>query len=48
MTQKGKPKFSTVRSTVEQNFDAKPRNSAQHGAKAKLRIAQRQQRCAKQ
>jgi len=36
--QKRKPKFSTVRSTVGQNFDAKPRNSAQRSAKAKLRI----------
>jgi hypothetical protein len=35
MTQKRKPKFSTVRSTVEQDFDANPRNSAQRNAKAK-------------
>jgi hypothetical protein len=33
-TQKRKPKFSTVRSTVGQDFDAKPRNSAQRTAKA--------------
>ena len=32
------PEFSTVRSTVGQDFDAKPRNSAQRTAKAKLRI----------
>jgi hypothetical protein len=30
--------ISTVRSTVGQDFDAKPRNSAQRTAKAKLRI----------
>jgi hypothetical protein len=30
--------ISTVRSTVGQDFDAKPRNSAQRAAKAKLRI----------
>src|SRR5262249_17009234 len=29
-TQKCKPKFSTVRFTVGQDFDAKPRNSATH------------------
>jgi len=44
MTQKRKPKFSTV----GQDFDAKPRNSAQRNAKAKLRITWRQQRYAKQ
>jgi hypothetical protein len=33
-TQKRKPKFSTVCSTVGQDFDAKLRNSAQRGAKA--------------
>jgi hypothetical protein len=38
MIQKRKPKFSTVRSTVGQDFDAKLRNSAQRTAKAKLRI----------
>ena len=32
------PKFSTVCSTVGQDFDAKPRNSAQRTAKAKLQI----------
>jgi hypothetical protein len=37
-TQKRKPKFSTVRSAVGQDFDAKPRNSTQRTAKAKLRI----------
>jgi hypothetical protein len=37
-TQKRKPKFSTVRSTVGQDFDAKLRDSAQRSAKAKLRI----------
>jgi hypothetical protein len=37
-TQKRKPRFSTVRSTVGQDFDAKPRNSALRTAKAKLRI----------
>jgi hypothetical protein len=37
-TLKRKPKFSTVRSTVGQDFDAEPRNSAQRAAKAKLRI----------
>jgi tellurite resistance protein len=42
-TQKRKPKFSTVRSTVGRNFDAKQRNSAQRTAKAKLRITWRQQ-----
>jgi hypothetical protein len=31
-TQKRKPKFSTVRSTVGQDFDANPRDSAQHAA----------------
>jgi hypothetical protein len=40
--------FSTVRSTVGQDFDAKVRNSAQRTAKAKLRITRRQQRYAKQ
>ena len=30
--------FFTVRSTVGQDFDAKPRNSAQRTAKAKLRL----------
>src|SRR6266481_2186412 len=35
-------KFSTVRSTVGQDFDAKPCNSAQRTAKAKLRITWRQ------
>src|SRR5262245_60181025 len=35
-TQKRKPKFSTVSSTVGQDFDAKPRNSTQRTAKAKL------------
>ena len=40
-------KFSTVCSTVERNFAAKPRNSAQHNAKVKLRITYRQQRYAK-
>jgi len=33
-TQKCKPKFSTVRSTVGQDFDAKPRNPAQRTTKA--------------
>jgi hypothetical protein len=47
-TQKHKSKFSTVCSTVEQDFDAKPRNVVQRTAKAKLRITWRQQRCAKQ
>jgi hypothetical protein len=37
-----------VYSTVGQDFDAKPRNSAQRNAKAKLRITWRQQRYAKQ
>jgi hypothetical protein len=32
-TQKRKPKFSTVRSTVVQDFDSKPRNCAQRPAK---------------
>jgi hypothetical protein len=40
--------FSTVCFTVGQDFDAKPRNSAQRSAKAKLRITWRQQRYAKQ
>jgi hypothetical protein len=40
--------ISTVRSTVGQDFDAKPCNSAQRTAKEKLRITWRQQRYAKQ
>src|SRR5207237_1460920 len=47
-TLKRKPKFSTVRSTVGRDFDAKPRNSAQRTAKAKLRITYHRQCCAKQ
>src|SRR5215469_5107527 len=47
-THKREPKFSTVRFTVGQNFDAKLCNSAQRTAKAKLRITWRQQRYAKQ
>jgi hypothetical protein len=35
---KARRRFSTVRSTVGRDFDAKPRNSAQRTAKAKLRI----------
>jgi hypothetical protein len=41
MSQKRTPKFSTVRSTVGQDFAAKPRNSAQRTAKAELRITWR-------
>jgi hypothetical protein len=40
--------FSTVRSTVGQDFDAKLCNSAERTAKAKLRTTQHQQRYAKQ
>jgi hypothetical protein len=40
--------FSTVYSTVGENFAAKLRNFAQRNAKAKLRITWRQQRYAKQ
>jgi hypothetical protein len=47
-TLKHKPKFSTERSTVGQDFDAKLCNSAERTAKAKLRTAQHQQRYAKQ
>jgi len=46
--QLGVEHFSTVRSTVEQNFDAKLCNAAEGTAKAKLRITWRQQRYAKQ
>ena len=41
-------RFSTVYSTVGQNFDAKLCNSAERTAKAKLRTTQHQQRYAKQ
>ncbi|HJX81933.1 MAG TPA: hypothetical protein VJ248_07880, partial [Candidatus Udaeobacter sp.] len=37
-SQKRKPKFPTVRSTVGQDFDAKLRNSAQRTAKTKFQI----------
>jgi hypothetical protein len=47
-TLKRKPKFSTVRSTVGQDFDAKLCNSAERTAKAKLRTTQHQQRYANQ
>ena len=45
---KARRRFSTVRSTVGRDFDAKPRNSAQRTAKAKLRITYHRQCCAKQ
>jgi hypothetical protein len=47
-TATGQIAFSTVFSTVGQNFAAKLRNSVQRTAKAKLRITWRQQRYEKQ